>query len=705
MTRREFCRPALGAPTLALFLEGPAKGIQGQGPANPRGVNYMLRYFIRTETAQQQTDALIAYCHQNHIRHLILFSDDNYCMGWNLLTLAEAKARVEGLKPVFQQLRQAGFHTSINMMTTIGHSDFGRDESGRFSWQLMVGDDGVKSHTAPCPLDPKWKSYIGELYGYFAQLEPEIIYIDDDFRYRNHRPVSWGCFCPLHLQEMGKRTGKYLEREELVRRILTAEPQPTAEREQWLKLCGDSFLEAVRIISDVVKETSPRTHMGLMCGGPEVHAAEGWRWDDMVSAMSVSGNQPVLRPSYASYEEPAYRDVAADLAPMRKLQTLLAGKMRFTPELENFSYTQFSKSAQLTRLQIALSIFSIPPDLTLNIHHYVETQLDDVPEHTKVLHDSFDYFSGIVAWATECQKERGLQILWGDRFPLHRKVDEARMTALPVPNCWEGTMDLLGFATTFYPDKVKLAGKSYFEERTDEEIRALLKEKCLMDGDAANHLVERGFGREVGLKSCKPAGGTSYEQFVSKDFAPNFLNREEEVSVNAEKYGLDLMEGTILVTRMFGPEASFSVPGMTLFENASGGRSGIIPLSGLHGDLYEVAFRGWKRQYALKKMLEWINRGPLPLFVEGAANVLPLRRDGERAVLIGVANLSADPILQVVLQLAPPFEGKPVTEYLTPEGMCKPIEVETRLTDGYLRLRIPVRVPPVELACFRLTKA
>jgi hypothetical protein len=390
---------------------------------------------------------------------------------------------------------------------------------------------------------------------------------------------------------------------------------------------------------------------------------------------------------------------------MRKLQTLLASKMRFTPEFENFPYTQFSKSAQLTRLQIALSMFSIPPDLTLNIHHFVETQLDDVPAHTKVLRDSFDYFNGIVAWATECQKERGLQILWGDRFPLHRKVDEARMTALPVPGCWEGTMDLLGFATTFYPDEVKLAGKSFMEERTDEEIRTLLKEKVLMDGDAANHLVERGFGREVGLKSCKPVGGTNYEKFVSKAFAPNFLNPDEEVSVYADKYGLDLMEGAIVVTRMFGPDATFSVPGMVLFENGLGGRSGIIPLSGLHGDLYAVEFRGWKRQYVLKEMLEWINRGPLPLFVEGAANVLPLRRDGERAVLIGVANLSADPIPQVVLQLAPPFEGKLVIEYLAPEGKRKPIEVETQLTDGYLHLQIPVRVLPLELACFRLTKA
>ena len=103
-------------------------------------------------------------------------------------------------------------------------------------------------------------------------------------------------------------------------------------------------------------------------------------------------------------------------------------------------------------------------------------------------------------------------------------------------------------------------------------------------------------------------------------------------------------------------------------------------------------------------MLEWINRGPLSLFVEGAANVLPLRRDGENAVLIGVANLSADPIPAVVAHLGLPSEVKPVVECMTLEGRHRAVEVVARRADGYLHLRIPVRIAPLTLACFRLVK-
>jgi hypothetical protein len=57
------------------------------------------------------------------------------------------------------------------------------------------------------------------------------------------------------------------------------------------------------------------------------------------------------------------------------------------------------------------------------------------------------------------------------------------------------------------------------------------------------------------------------------------------------------------------------------------------------------------------------------------------------------------------LSFAPAGEGKPVIEYMTPEGKRRPVDIAARRADGYLHLQIPVGVPPIELACFRLTKA
>ena len=121
VTRRRFCQSALFSPTIALLGDQSGYPNSRQAPGDSPVVNYMLRYYIRTETAKQQTEDLLANCHQNHIRHVILFNDNHWDRGWNLPTLEEARARVEVLRPVVQRLRSAGLHVSINMMTTIGH--------------------------------------------------------------------------------------------------------------------------------------------------------------------------------------------------------------------------------------------------------------------------------------------------------------------------------------------------------------------------------------------------------------------------------------------------------------------------------------------------------------------------------------------------------------------------------------------------------
>jgi hypothetical protein len=699
VTRRDFCSSVVGVPcTLALWVDAMPGATTVARSAPP--VNYMLRYFIRSESASTQTEGLIAYCKKNRISHVILFNGNHWDMGWNLPTLEEAEARVGILRPLFSRLRAAGLHTSVNMWTTLGHADIDRDERTRFAWQFMVGEDGAQSRAVPCPIDPQWKAHIGRLYGLFAQLEPEIIYLDDDFRYHNHSPVSWGCFCPLHLEEMARRTGRQLTRQELVHQILSAWPQPTEERKAWIDLCGDSILDAAVIISDAVKVASPHTHMGLMCSDPNTHAAEGRRWLDMVQAFSASGNKPALRPHFASYQEGVYTETPSQLASMRKLQPLLGSRMRLTPELENFPFTGFAKSARLTRLQVALSLFVAPPDITLDILSFVDTRFDYDTAVDEVLRDSYDYFSGICAWSSECQTERGLQILWDQRFPLHRKVESDRMIALPAPRVWEGAMDLLGFATTFYPDDVKLPSRAYLEERSDNELRALLQGKLLLDGDAAEFLVEKGFASAIGLKSLQPLSGAyNYERMVDSRFAGRYVDQDETLAT-AAKYQVDPLEKAVVVTRIFSPGGA-SVPGITLFENSQGGRVGIIPLDGSRGELCTVSLRGWKRQQVLRKMLEWINKGPLPLFVEGTPNVLPLRRDSQNAIVVGIANLTPDTHSQITFRV-PALAGTPRLESLM--SPKTPVFQVTR-EEGYWRFQVSMKVQPLDLLGFKITRA
>lgn len=170
----------------------------------------------------------------------------------------------------------------------------------------------------------------------------------------------------------------------------------------------------------------------------------------------------------------------------------------------------------------------------------------------------------------------------------------------------------------------------------------------------------------------------------------------------SSKYRIESVEQVVIISRMNGPEGNPSLPGMMVFENNDGGRIGIIPQNGSYGDFNTPNFRNWKRQQALLMMLEWINKGALPLFVEDAANIFPIRRDGNNTIVIGIANLSGDPLPQISFRVGSPPEGKPVVEHLTNNGVIKNGDITTIMKEGYLNVFAPVQIQPLGLSCFRI---
>jgi hypothetical protein len=65
----------------------------------------------------------------------------------------------------------------------------------------MVDVYGTKSNAVACPLCPNFREYISNLFAYYArEIEPDTIWVEDDFRLHNHLPLEWGgCFCDLHI--------------------------------------------------------------------------------------------------------------------------------------------------------------------------------------------------------------------------------------------------------------------------------------------------------------------------------------------------------------------------------------------------------------------------------------------------------------------------------------------------------------------------
>ena len=100
-----------------------------------------------------------------------------------------------------------------------------------------------------------------------------------------------------------------------------------------------------------------------------------------------------------------------------------------------------------------------------------------------------------------------------------------------------------------------------------------------------------------------------------------------------------------------------------MYENGLGGRVAVIPydsqaeiitLGLTYESMCTPGFLSFPRQAQLKAVLEWLNRGPLPLFVPGAPSVYPLLIRQENRLIASVTNLMTDPVSNLSLELAVP---------------------------------------------------
>lgn len=180
---------------------------------------------------------------------------------------------IERTRPWRQALRERGLAVSLNIWQTLLHRDNARTLHPGQHWQTMVGPHGEQAAACVCPLDPNWRAYYEQMLRLFAREGFRVIWVQDDFRLHNHRPLTWGgCFCPLHVAEFGRRTGLTAAREQIFHNC-TAPGQPHPWRQLWLDMWDDTMREVVSSWRAMVEPAG--TRLGLMSSRMEAHAAEG----------------------------------------------------------------------------------------------------------------------------------------------------------------------------------------------------------------------------------------------------------------------------------------------------------------------------------------------------------------------------------------------------------------------------------------------
>ena len=665
--------------------------------APPGRAWYALRRTLPPWSWERNLDELLRFCREARIDEVIVKVDTE--------EFSHGQVPLDWLReylPVLEHIRNAlaeiGVTYSLNPWITLGHTDRGRDSRKAFpDMQMMVGHDGAECKACACPLCETWRTHTTQLWRLYASTRPAVMWVEDDIRTFNHLPVRYGCFCPLHLKAFSDRIGRRVTREELVEALLApGEPHPW--RARWLELQGDIMVDVVANLAWVVQETSPETRMGLMSSGPDLHCLEGRRWWEFARALQGQADHLLSRPPLGIYSENSLRDFYYGGASIRKTRRALPpGAIELT-EVENYPFSTFSKSVALTAMQMALSSALGCHGVTLNLFDHLGNPMVNSAEFGRMLHEEKDYLTALASRSSPEAKFAGIGILQheGASVTKHLRPGADYGELADDGGAWAPLLEAMGFAVTWDWENAPVLALSGQTVRAfgDGEVERMLERGVLCDLQAAQALIDRGYGRYLGVKIAKRGlihdlGPVAAEEFFDPEFGgepQRYLSATlPSLSSDLEVGVLELAPGARALSRLVDCDRQVVAPLMTVFVNELGGRVAVLPYD-LGGLWMMAGFVQPQRREQLHAVLKWLARGPLPLFVLAGGYALPTRAEEPGFSRVTVFNLSLDPWQDTRILLSANGRQCQRVEFLDESGQWVPVPAEQWSTteDGCL---------------------
>ena len=439
---------------------------------------------------------------------------------------------------------KSGVKLGVLLQATMGHGGLPGSPA---NFQRVVRPDGTSIYRM-CPLDKGFLDYIAAACRAFSAAKPDFFMVDDDTRLLLGKEAP-GCFCPLHLAEFSRRTGRAWTREEVVAAV-NADEKVCAE---WVKLMVDSLSGIFRTIRANFDKSIP----GMVCVCGSRHHIEYAR--QYAEILAAPGQTPTIRGNGApfhNYGKDPLHIVEMRSKYARQLAAVGEGVV-LMQEADTCPHTLWMSSA--TRL----------------FDHMVMLALDGV--------------KGAKIWITrtgnnhEKRSGRNYRRIFRENCGLMKWAAgvDFRQRGVVVPVCGPSNdnfgdlyLGLTGvpyrFGKARAGDVVALTGAT-LELLSGAEIDEIMSGRVIMDGTAAIWLSEHGRSRDIGV-DAKP---WALKTIQIHEFGDG--RRQFGMRVSAAMADLTALKGARALSRLYnspavGAEPVYVAPGAVEYVNERGGR-------------------------------------------------------------------------------------------------------------------------------------
>ena len=610
---------------------------------------YILRFTIEPGFHEEERlDKLAHFCGQAGIDNVSVFINAEELNNGHL-TVEDTKKWMDMVLRSKAKLAQLGITLSINPWATLFQIDRGRTLKEGQDFNLMVDPFGRKASAHVCPICPKWRSYIKEIFSLYASVHPEVIWVDDDMRLQNHAPLQWGgCFCEKHMALFSHRVGRKLTREEFHAAIVQP-GNPHPYREIWLEAARKDIVDVCRIIGTAVHEISPDTHVGLMSDEATIFCAEDRDWTAMLDALACKGTR-VSRPHLGSYCETSPQACLWNFSTATRFsRAVLPRKTEIYPELENFSYSRFFKSRTFTKFQLDTSLMLDINGMTFNIFDMMGNGVLIREGYHEELAQTKQFANSVLGLQPKLEDLRGVKVLCSEHssHTIHTSTGKSLYELIPKELFWAGLLSSYGIPNCIdldgnQQDRIVAVSGQYLRNLCAEELESLFEHNfVLLEGEAANTLFEMGFGQLAGIENAlwreMDSGYQVYEQVC---------DGKEYYGVNEARMTSQFLAGDYLdieysghacsITDVRNPEGKRVGVGIAVYEN----RVLILPYG--HFKWWLQTHLNPIRQAIVQDVLKNIGHEECSVFVRGDPNIMAHLYDKGDHYLLLLANFSGD---------------------------------------------------------------
>lgn len=491
----------------------------------------------------------------------------------------------------------------------------------------MVGVDGTVGHHACCPLDSNFRQAYIEGVKKIAEMKPDLIQIDDDFRINSRGCYHMGCFCPFHMKEYAKRLDEEVSRETFEQQLWSG--KGNRYRKVWMEVTSDGLTEfaaqlrkAVDEIDDTIRMSSCSTwetwNLGTEHPNKLVKIFAGKTKPYARICGAPYWNRNIIHPFEFAREQLEWYD--------EDVETFTEGDVYPRPR-----YNVSSKVLELMDFLFLANgnvdgMLNYMVDYTQNPDYetgYIERYIRNAPVREQIV----EIFSG--------KKTTGVM-----NFNERSKIE-----TINVADCSKTGSEILG-ENPISPTRVIISQNSipsswsnteYPMALMGENARFVTKEQlkngAVLDSTAAKILSERGI--DTGILSSEPANFTE-EYYL-----------EEQEGIRNVDYGCLRKMSCKENVRIMSKFLPGDVPASYCYENEEGLRFYVLGY-----DQYSVGYsdecsnylRNYFRQSHLIKGIEWVGKKKLPAACLKHPNLYLLVSKDEKSMSVALGNAFLDDV-------------------------------------------------------------